>query len=96
MAARLAGVAAIGEELAQERVSHGHLPQDLRCTVAILGPGAVQLEPDRQRGTALSEQARRASRTKSSVRVRVVHIFGARTNDMPGLLRQPAPTSGTP
>ena len=39
-----------------------------------------------KRGQPLTEQAGRANRTKSSVRVRVEHIFGAQANDMSGTL----------
>ena len=39
-----------------------------------------------KRGKPLTEQAGRANRTKSSVRVRVEHIFGAQVNDMGGTL----------
>ena len=38
------------------------------------------------RGKPLTEQAGRANRTKSTVRVRVEHIFGAQANDMGGTL----------
>ena len=38
------------------------------------------------RGKSLTEQAGRANRTKSTVRVRVEHIFGAQANDMGGTL----------
>ena len=38
------------------------------------------------RGKPLTGQAGRANRTKSSVRVRVEHIFGAQANDMCGTL----------
>lgn len=38
------------------------------------------------RGKPLSEQAKRANRTKSAVRARVEHIFGAQANDMGGTL----------
>ena len=37
-----------------------------------------------KRGKPLTEQAKGSNRTKSSVRVRVEHIFGAQTNDMGG------------
>jgi IS5 family transposase len=39
-----------------------------------------------KRGKPLSEQAKASNRTKSSVRVRVEHVFGAQTNDMGGTL----------
>ncbi|MFV0334174.1 MAG: transposase, partial [Tropicimonas sp.] len=39
-----------------------------------------------QRGKPLTEQARKGNRTKSRVRSRVEHIFGAQTNDMGGTL----------
>jgi IS5 family transposase len=39
-----------------------------------------------QRGKPLSKQAKGSNRTKSSVRVRVEHVFGAQTNDMGGTL----------
>jgi len=39
-----------------------------------------------KRGKPLSEQAKGSNRTKSSVRVRVEHVFGAQTNDMGGTL----------
>ena len=39
-----------------------------------------------KRGKPLTGQARRANQTKSSVRVRVEHIFGAQANDMGGTL----------
>ena len=39
-----------------------------------------------QRGKPLTEQARKSNRTKSRVRSRVEHIFGAQTNDMGGTL----------
>ena len=42
--------------------------------------------PCRSVGKPLTEQAGRANRTKSSVRVRVEHIFGAQVNDMGGTL----------
>ena len=35
-----------------------------------------------KRGKPLTEQAKGSNRTKSSVRVRVEHIFGAQANDM--------------
>ena len=38
------------------------------------------------RGRPLTEQAKGSNRTKSSVRVRVEHIFGAQVNDMGGTL----------
>ena len=38
------------------------------------------------RGKPLTEQARSSNRTKSTVRVRVEHVFGAQTNDMGGTL----------
>jgi IS5 family transposase len=39
-----------------------------------------------KRGKPLTAQAKGSNRTKSSVRVRVEHIFGAQTNDMGGTL----------
>ncbi len=39
-----------------------------------------------KRGKPLTEQAKGSNRTKSSVRARVEHIFGAQTNDMGGTL----------
>jgi len=39
-----------------------------------------------KRGKPLTEQAKGSNRTKSSVRVRVEHIFGAQSNDMGGTL----------
>ncbi len=39
-----------------------------------------------RRGKPLTEQAKASNRTKSSVRVRVEHIFGAQANDMGGTL----------
>lgn len=39
-----------------------------------------------KRGKPLIEQAKGSNRTKSSVRVRVEHVFGAQTNDMGGTL----------
>ena len=39
-----------------------------------------------QRGKPLTQQAQRSNRTKSTVRVRVEHIFGAQANDMGGTL----------
>lgn len=39
-----------------------------------------------KRGKPLTEQASKSNRTKSSVRVRVEHIFGAQVNDMGGVL----------
>jgi len=39
-----------------------------------------------KRGMPLTEQAGRANRTKSTVRIRVEHIFGAQANDMGGTL----------
>ena len=39
-----------------------------------------------QRGRPLTGQASKSNRTKSSVRVRVEHIFGAQANDMGGVL----------
>ncbi len=38
------------------------------------------------RGKPLTEQAQKSNRTKSTVRVRVEHIFGAQANDMGGTL----------
>lgn len=39
-----------------------------------------------KRGKPLTEQAKGSNRTKSTVRVRVEHIFGAQANDMGGTL----------
>jgi len=39
-----------------------------------------------KRSKPLTEQAKGSNRTKSSVRVRVEHVFGAQTNDMGGTL----------
>ncbi len=39
-----------------------------------------------KRGKPLTEQARKSNRTKSTVRVRVEHIFGAQANDMGGTI----------
>ena len=39
-----------------------------------------------KRGKALTEQAKGSNRTKSTVQVRVEHVFGAQTNDMGGTL----------
>jgi len=39
-----------------------------------------------KRGKPLTEQALKSNRTKSSVRVRVEHVFGAQANDMGGTL----------
>ena len=39
-----------------------------------------------QRGKPLTQQAQKSNRTKSTVRVRVEHIFGAQANDMGGNL----------
>ena len=39
-----------------------------------------------KRGKPLTEQAKKSNRTKSTVRVRVDHVFGAQTNDMGGTL----------
>ena len=39
-----------------------------------------------KRGKPLTEQSQKSNRTKSSVRVRVEHIFGAQANDMGGTL----------
>ncbi len=39
-----------------------------------------------KRGKQLTEQAKVSNRTKSTVRVRVEHVFGAQTNDMGGTL----------
>jgi len=39
-----------------------------------------------KRGKPLGKQAKSSNRTKSSVRVRVEHVFGAQTNDMGGTL----------
>jgi len=43
-------------------------------------------ERTRALGKPLTEQAKGSNRTKSSVRVRVEHVFGAQTNDMGGTL----------
>jgi IS5 family transposase len=37
-----------------------------------------------QRGKSLTQQAQKSNRAKSTVRVRVEHIFGAQANDMGG------------
>ncbi len=42
--------------------------------------------PCRSMAKSLSEQANGSNRTKSRVRVRVEHVFGAQTNDMGGTL----------
>jgi len=39
-----------------------------------------------KRGKPLTEQAKKSNRTKSSIRVRVEHVFGAQTNDMGGTM----------
>ncbi len=39
-----------------------------------------------KRGKPLTDQAKGSNRTKSTVRVRVEHVFGAHTNDMAGNL----------
>ena len=39
-----------------------------------------------KRGKPLGEQGKASNRTKSSIRVRVEHVFGAQTNDMGGTL----------
>ncbi len=39
-----------------------------------------------RRGKPLGEQGKASNRTKSSIRVRVEHVFGAQTNDMGGTL----------
>ena len=39
-----------------------------------------------KRGKPLSEQGKSSNRTKSAVRARVEHVFGAQTNDMGGTL----------
>ncbi|MFT7596374.1 MAG: IS5 family transposase [Paracoccaceae bacterium] len=39
-----------------------------------------------KRGKPLTEQAQKSNRTKSTLRVRVEHIFGAQVNDMGGTL----------
>jgi IS5 family transposase len=39
-----------------------------------------------KRGKPLTEQAKKSNRTKSTVRVRVEHVFGAQANDMGGTL----------
>ncbi|WP_412506782.1 IS5 family transposase [Roseovarius sp. SYSU LYC5161] len=39
-----------------------------------------------RRGKPLGEQGKRSNRTKSTIRVRVEHVFGAQTNDMGGTL----------
>ena len=44
-----------------------------------------------QRGEPLTQQVQKSNRTKSTVRVRVEHIFGAQANDMGGTL---VPTIG--
>ena len=40
----------------------------------------------RAMGKPLGKQAKQSNRTKSTVRVRVEHVFGAQTNDMGGTL----------
>lgn len=45
-----------------------------------------QIHRKGKRGKPLTEQAKRSNRTKSTVRVRVEHVFGAQTNDMGGTL----------
>jgi IS5 family transposase len=47
--------------------------------------GILQM-PCRLTGKPLTKQAKGSNRTKSTVRVRVEHIFGAQTNDMGGTL----------
>nr|BAH90380.1 transposase [uncultured bacterium] len=39
-----------------------------------------------KRGKPLTEQGKASNRTKSAVRARVEHVFGAQTNDMGGTL----------
>ena len=39
-----------------------------------------------RKGKLLSDQAKGSNRTKSTVRIRVEHVFGAQTNDMGGTL----------
>ena len=39
-----------------------------------------------KRGKPLGKQAKQSNKTKSSVRVRVEHVFGAQTNDMGGTI----------
>ena len=39
-----------------------------------------------KRGKTLTERAKQSNRTRSSVRVRVEHVFGAQANDMGGTL----------
>jgi len=39
-----------------------------------------------KRGKPLTEQGKASNRTKSTVRARVEHVFGAQTNDMGGTL----------
>jgi IS5 family transposase len=39
-----------------------------------------------KRGKPLSEKGKASNRTKSAVRARVEHVFGAQTNDMGGTL----------
>ena len=56
--------------------------------VAIVGIATIVIAtrfllPDRK---PLTEQAKSSNRTKSSVRARVEHVFGAQTNDMGGTL----------
>jgi hypothetical protein len=41
-------------------------------------------------GMPLTEQAKGRNRTKSTVRVRVEHVFGAQANDMGGTLVPPS------
>ena len=50
--------------------------------------GEVVAEPDRKgrRNKPLSEREKQGNKTRSSVRVRVEHVFGAQSNDMGGTL----------
>ena len=53
-------------------------------TEAVLKARKLTSQIHRKRGKPLTEQAQKSNRTKSSVRVRVEHIFGAQANDMGG------------
>ncbi|WP_444461481.1 IS5 family transposase [Rhodobacter capsulatus] len=50
-------------------------------------PGVEEPHPPQgKRGKPLSEQGKASNRTKSTIRVRVEHVFGAQANDMGGTL----------
>lgn len=50
-----------------------------------------------KRGNPLREQGKSSDRSKSSIRVRVKHVFGTQTNDIGGiLLRKPTKNRVTP